>query len=592
MRNVNWTTPRIWRSAESRFNADEPLDATQVYTPSVLADIARQGFDAVWMRGRLRQLTRSEVFPELNDEQAPQRIANIRQLIADGRENGIRLFLYFHEPLALARDHHFWKNHPELAGEPLIEPDFDWDLLALCTSTPQVRDFLNESVRNLFDDVTELGGVIITTASEYHTHCWSHRARKSTGDEYMERCRVQIECPNCRDREPADVVAELVRIWQQQAERTDPAPEVWAWNWSWSMWYDEPQTEVIEKLPPGVKLMCDFERGGARRQDIGMVAMDEYSLGYVGPSDRFTGSRAAAAERGVPVCAKLQIGTTHELATVPNLPLIPCLYAKLHEIDALGLSGLMCSWNFGNTPSLNTAAFGMFARRPDLRHDREAFFDTLAREYLGAADPDAVAQAWMLFCDAFAQYPFSIKMLYFSPMNYAVAYPLKLDYEDRPMGPSWIFHEPWGDRLEDCSDPFTAEQVCRCFDKMEQLWRLGLELYTRALDDAGNKHQVEELSCARMIGCHLSAMRNICDFHAARRGKMRDLALSGPCRLPGDEDLLALIRKQRETCKAALELARNDPRLGYHQEPHARFYGEETIRTAIECDGVRPSNSK
>ena len=40
----------------------------------------------------------------------------------------------------------------------------------------------------------------------------------------------------------------------------------------------------------------------------------------------------AARERGLRVMAKLQLGTTHELATVPSLPLIGNLYDKARAL--------------------------------------------------------------------------------------------------------------------------------------------------------------------------------------------------------------------------------------------------------------------
>ena len=115
------------------------------------------------MRGRLRELMRSAIFSELNDPDAAQRVANLKQVIADGAACDVKLFLYFNEPFSLPPSHDFWKSHPELAGEPYVEPDFDWDELAMCTSVPGVKEFLDESLRHLFSDLPGLGGVILIT---------------------------------------------------------------------------------------------------------------------------------------------------------------------------------------------------------------------------------------------------------------------------------------------------------------------------------------------------------------------------------------------------------------------------------------------
>lgn len=578
---MSWISPRIWRSEKSRFNDDEPLNCTDVYTPEVLAEIEAQGFDAIWMRGRLRELIHSEIYPELNDVYSEKRLANLKKVITDGKKIGVNVYLYFNEPLSLPREHEFWKKHPELAGEPYKEPEFEWDVISFCTSTPQFHKFFSESLNNLFCDLAGLGGVILITASEYQSHCWSHKALRKVGDAYIDRCITPMQCQNCKNRQPADIVAELVGMWKTAADSVTPSPQVWAWNWSWSMWYDQPQKEVIEKLPKDVKLMCDFERGGNRPQTVGDVFIDEYSLGYVGPSERFMGSHECAVKKSIPLCAKLQIGTTHELATVPNLPLIPNLFEKLSRIDKLGLDGLMFSWNFGNSSSVNTAAIKLFVDRPELRTNCDTFCEILASEYFYSDQRQLIVNAWKKFCAAFNEYPFSLKMLYFGPMNYAVAYPLKLQYEDRPMGPSWIVHEPFGDRLEDCMEPFAIEQICISFDKMSTLWNEGTISYRDALSKKTNQQQIEELSCSEMIGYHLTAMKNIFHFHAWRKRKMRQMGLAGQCKLNADEQSTAIMARHINVMQKALELAVQDSRLGYHQEPHTYFYTPESIKIAI-----------
>jgi len=75
---MSWISPRIWRSPKSRFTKDEPLNCADVYTPETLKGIADQGFDAIWMRGRLWDLIRSEIYPELNESNAKKRIDSHR----------------------------------------------------------------------------------------------------------------------------------------------------------------------------------------------------------------------------------------------------------------------------------------------------------------------------------------------------------------------------------------------------------------------------------------------------------------------------------------------------------------------------------
>jgi hypothetical protein len=569
---MNAFPTRIWRSPRSRFNEDEPLQSAAVYTPGELDRIAEQGFNALWMRGRLRELMRSVVFPELNDPDAGRRIANLRRVIHDAASRGLRLFLFFHEPMALERNHPFWRTHPELKGEPYCEPDFDWDMVSLCTSTEAVMRFFRESVANLFDDLPGLGGVILITASESQSHCWSHKALLPVGDAYIDKGLGPMQCPRCAARTPADVVAELVGVWSSEAVRQPLPPEVWVWNWSWSMWYGQPQHEVVAALPPGVRVLIDFERGGRRRQGIGEVFIDEYSLGYPGPSERFSGASAAARAAGLPVCAKIQLGVTHELATVPNLPLIPNLFEKFRCLDELKVQGVMASWNFGNSPSLNTAAFRLFVERSELRRDIRGFCLQLARDQFSGAAAEPIVAAWEAFCAAFHEYPFSLKTLYFGPMNYAVAYPLSPDYHARPMGPTWCFHEPFGDRLGDCLGPFTVDQVVDCLERMLTHWRAGLALYGGASEP--------ELACATMIGLHLEAARNVFLFHRWRAPQIEGSGTL-PVRLRADREVVALAESHCATLAQAAALAAEHPEFGVHQEPGASLYTADTIGLAI-----------
>ena len=168
-------------------------------------------------------------------------------------------------------------------------------------------------------------------------------------------------------------------------------------------------------------------------------------------------------------------------------------------------------------------------------------------------------------------------MLYHSPMNYAVAYPLTLEYRDHLMGPAWIWHAPFGDRLEDCMEPFTIDQILTCFEKMETHWRVGLELYDQASQ--------EELDCAKMIGCHISAMKNIFEFHNWRRKKMAGMNITGPCTLPPDETASKILANQMRIMKTAKKLAENNDTFGFHQEPGEYFYTAQTIGKA--CVGMK-----
>ena len=89
----------------------------------------------------------------------------------------------------------------------------------LCTSVPLVRQWVKESLTNVFDNVPELGGVFTISGSENLTHCWS----KQHGD----------ECPRCSKREPAEVIAEINKTVADGVWEGNPDAKVIVWDWGW-----------------------------------------------------------------------------------------------------------------------------------------------------------------------------------------------------------------------------------------------------------------------------------------------------------------------------------------------------------------------
>src|SRR5690606_32509624 len=128
------------------FHRDDFATADDAYTDEAFAAIAASGFNAVWLRGRLRQLMDSTVFPELNDPGAARRRDVLRRIIARGERHGVRVFLFFNEPLALFVDDPFWRTHQELMGQPHRDFGEDRGCVSLCTSHPEVRRFMRQAI--------------------------------------------------------------------------------------------------------------------------------------------------------------------------------------------------------------------------------------------------------------------------------------------------------------------------------------------------------------------------------------------------------------------------------------------------------------
>jgi hypothetical protein len=577
-----WTAtqaPRIWRCTHSRAGGDEPLQAPASYTDDVLAGIAAAGFTGIWLFCKLYDLMRSSVFPELDDSRADARLAGIQTVVERGRKYGIGVYLYFNDPVGLDVDHPFWKAHTELRGVEL------WHRYALCTSTPAVRDFFRDAVGSIGERLRGVAGVFLITACESLTHCWSKTNRR--------RGQPPPNCPRCRDREPADIVLELLDVWAE-ARRRQPAPfRLMAWNWEWAYWYPDPQAPIVTRLPEGVELLVDLEIGGTRPWGRRTNYIGEYALGYVGPSERFVATRQAAAARATPVHAKIQINNTHELCTVPNVPLLQNLHGKWRALRKQRVAGFLGCWSIGSQFTLNTYALRLFMQDPQRFTEPAAFLAQLATEYFGACRTAAVLRAWQLFCDAFASYPFSVNLLYLGPHNDAPARRLSLFYRGQPAGRSFMPDEP-GDDFARCleahkadGERFTLDEVIEGYTRMCANWDAGLASYVEALDEAPpadgeyGRHRQDELRCARMIGSQLRSALNVFLFYREQQRLLKAESLAPPCRLPPVAALLSIMRAEIANAEGALPLVAADLRLGFHEEFQGYKYNAALIRAKL-----------
>ncbi len=555
---------RIFRSPDTDYYSNEILTADGTHPDSYFAELAANGFNAVWLHARLRDITRTEVFPELGFEAASYQ-DKLNRLCRRAAAHGVRVFLYFTEPLAFPKEDPFWSAHPEVRGEPGTSGMDNWkETFALCSSHPSVRDFLREGMANLFKACPALGGVLLITRSEHHSHCYSHLEK--------------VECPRCSGRSVAETVAEVVNTIAQGVHSSSPGAEVIAWNWSWGKAHEK---DIIDRLDREITVMLDFERGGWKTIRNERRFIDEYSLSYVGPSEQFQELYGYVRKKGLDVLAKLQIGTTHEIATVNNLPLIPNLLGKARWLASHEVSGFLGTWNFGNRFSLNTYAFNRFMTDKELKDKSD---DTALKEvalgYFGAdVDTDTVVGAWKQFVRAFDHYPFNQSFLYFSPVNYALAYELpRPSVPDIPMQWTWIpLKRPLGTRLIESVDTvwgktgYTLADIRDAFGEIADMFAPGLASYGQALANSANPHAVRELKNARIILHICESVRNIYAAYIIARHQPFDKATWNE-----------VARRELRNMESVLPLLRGETEIGYHIEAPGWFFTEKDVMDKIK----------
>jgi len=500
------------------------------YAIGLLQRMAASGVNAIWLGALLRDLIQYPLFQQFYPFH-PERRDRLRWVINQCKRAGLKVYLYLDEPRGARAA--FFQVNPGLRGAPGRRGD---GLRCLCSSTHEVQSFLQNGTAQLFRSLPELAGVILITASENPTHCYSLTRTP--------------DCIRCRKRRGADVIGEVVRCIAAGAQEASPSAHVIAWDWSWTIVEDDPQAQIIRSLPDKVILQVDFERGSQIRRQGVQSLVDEYSLSVPGPSHRASQHLELARARGLPVMGKAQIGTTWELGTVPFLPVPGLVAEKLSAFAKNGLRGGMLSWTLGSCPSMNWELFSIMDRHPDI--DSHRAVHTLAVERYGESSADTVVRAWRIFSTAFTEYPFSNSVVYSSFVQEGPAQRLYL----KPSG--------FAPRIMNSFDnlrwttPFEPEQISAAFLHIGLTWEDGVATFRTAIKGmSGPAGQLAERDLVVMeaAAIHFQSIGLLVQFY-----EMRDRnSNSALARSQWRKNIAA----QLALAERFLRLCRQDSRIGF-----------------------------
>jgi hypothetical protein len=576
---------RIIRSPWSEFYGREIEDSLKTHPDSYLKEVAREGFNAVWLHCILRDIVPCNAFPEFG-QKGKEQIPALKKMVEKAAKYGLKVFLYFCEPRGFREEDLFWKNNEDVKGQPALfraAGGFSGRYFALCSSTQRVKDYLYESSYNLFKSVPGLGGVFMITASEFHTHCYSHFPRwqkKFTDQNMKDWAKHSFHCERCAKREPSEVVAEIITLINRGIKDASPKAKVIAWNWSWYIIEPDPQKKLISLLPKDVILQGDFERGGFKNVLNKRLDIDEYSYSYTGPSPRFKKLFHLAKKRGMQVTAKLQMGATHELVTVPYIPVPYIMAEKIHRMQKLGVDGYLGCWIFGGNVSVMSKVIGKMSVNPSLTPAQAV--KEVAVEEFGEQASVYITKAWRQFSSAWNTYPFSIPFLYSAPINYATAYPFELSAKEIPAIPSWLplpkdrkGHLLVGDNLKTWLTPFTAGFAVKAFGKLLSGWEKGIEILEEGAKKQQDHRYQKEMDMAVHISLLIRSTVNIIKFYPLLKKYRKGL--------PGTKKLLCnLLQEEISITEKDRDIIKRNPDFGYHAEAHTNFITESDLDYKIK----------
>ena len=169
---------RIFRSFHAKYYEDDILGRADRLSGRLLRAVLWAAWPpgrGVAMRGILRDLAPTDCIPDagLGDRPPPGRAG---RAVERAKRHGVQVLLYLNEPLCLPRDHPFWAaasgSARRASGDSLHGP-MARDATPSALPPPQVRPGCARR-RTPVPDVPDLGGWFLITASEHHTHCYSH----------------------------------------------------------------------------------------------------------------------------------------------------------------------------------------------------------------------------------------------------------------------------------------------------------------------------------------------------------------------------------------------------------------------------------
>lgn len=522
------------------------------YPEGLLARLAQAGVNGVWLQAVLHKLAPCPFVPE-RSARCEERLKNLRALVARAKKHGIRIFLYLNEPRAMPLS--FFKAHPQLKGAP------EGDHAALCTSVPEVQAYIRDSVATICRAVPDLGGFFSISASENLTNCWSHNSGAN--------------CPRCSQRPPADVIAEVSRLFQDGIRAAGSRARLIAWDWGWP---DDKAGDVIKQLPLEVTLQSvsewslPIERGGVKS------TVGEYSISSIGPGPRAQRHWKLARERGLKTIAKIQAGCTWELSAVPYIPAVANVAKHAENLRSADISGLMLGWTLGGYPSPNlevvseTLAGG----------SADAAMLRVAERRFGAALAPVVVKAWRGFSAAFSEFPYNIGVVYNGPQQVG---PSNLLWE-KPTGyAATMVGFPY-DQLDGWRgiyppDVFIAqlEKVAVGFEQALAELRKTSESISATADQ--RRALARECGVAEAAAIHFRSSANQARFVQARSAlaKATDVAHGAVHRA----EFKRALESELALARRLYELQRSDSRLGFEASNQYYYVPVDLMEKVVNC---------
>lgn len=557
-------------------NGEELGDDVDYYPEEYLNRLAHDGSNAVWIYTKFQDLLPSKIITEYGKD-SRRRLDKLNRTIEKCRRYGIKAFVFAIEPAALKGE--LSQKYSDINGAKA------WDGHTFCASSERGKAYCKEAFETLFTQCPGLGGALICTNGERTTNC--------AGGEIH-------TCPHCGDKSAGEILAQAVDAMREGMRGVNPDADFLSWTYGHRNWEYDDIEEYVRLIPEDTAMVQGFEDNGLEEQLGKQRLAIDYWLSYVGPSEMFIRTAQAAQKYNKTLYTKIQVCCSHEVASIPYVPVPGILFDKYKSMHALGVKGVVQCWYFGNYPSLMNKAAGEFAFWHDFDH-KDAFLRHLAGIYWGQTKAATVVEAWNYFEAGYRNYPLNVMFSYYGPMHDGPVWLLQLLPKNFQLSRSWQYGDPLdGDRINEsflCGH--TLDEMIILCQRMHDNWEKG----TRLLNTLNPQvdAEKEQNSVANALNCQFTSGLNILKFYHLRDrlGHMEGDSLELL------QEMEALVKQEMALSRDLARISAKDNRLGFHSEAegfkyfpaklNARAdYLEELLRTEFPvvrqriADGMLP----
>lgn len=537
---------------------DELSDDIDYYDDNYLSRLAHDGTNGLWIYTNFFDIIPSAIIPEYGQGHE-KRIAKLNRVCEKCARYGIGVYVFAIEPAA-PTDEAIIKKHQDLLGTSSDNSEFQTTngFRAFCTHTEKGRQFCIDATKKLCEMVPKLAGYMSITAGERITTCAAQAGNT---------------CPHCGHIDRGEALSHTLDCLREGMRQSGSKAEFVSWTYGHRRWTDRDIVSYVEHAPEDVMLMQNFDDMGYQEQ-LGKVRQGvDYWLSYTGPSPMFEKTGEAAKKFGKHLYAKMQVCCSHEIATVPYIPVPGILFDKFKGARRLGVEGVVECWYFGNYPSIMSKAAGELAFWEDFS-DKEAFLEHLSSIYSGRSTAKALCSAWNCFEEGYSKYPLNVMFSYYGPMHDSVCWQLYLKPRNFSLSRSWLLlDKPDGDRIyEALMCGHTLEEAITLTGQMSKSFTEGLQKL------AGVPIPDEHLSVIKAIDTLFKSGCNILKFYKKRE----QLGLCDGNAKQLLQEMKALVSDEMVNSQNMITLCKQDGRLGYHSEAEGYKYFPEKIADRIE----------